>query len=317
LTKIIGVPRYLEMHSRYKAFHDEIKRQFGEKIFRVTVNAGMTCPNIDGTRAKGGCTFCQDASYLGASFEKGATVSQQIEQGMSYVGRRHGTEKFFVYFQNGTNTHAPVEVLRKLFDEALSFPNVAGLFIATRPDSLGNEVLDLLEEINSKTYLWIELGLQSHRNDILAAINRAHTVEEFEDGVRLLHQRKIRVGAHVILGLPQETDEDTIQKALTINRLPLEGIKIHNLVVFRKTVLEKQYHEGKYTPLSLEHYSKLCVDFLEHLRPDILIERLNAHGPREQTVAPEWSINKFLALNAVHAELEKRDTWQGKKYFCI
>lgn len=302
------------MQSRYTAFHTEIKKQFGEKIFRVTVNTGMSCPNVDGTRAKGGCTFCQDASYLGSSFEKGASLSQQIQQGMDYVGTRHGTNKYFIYFQNGTNTHAPAKILRPLFNEALSFPGVVGLFIATRPDSLPPEILDLLEEFNAKTYLWVELGLQSHRNDVLAMMNRAHTVEEFEEGVETLHQRNIRVGTHVILGLPGETDNDVIEKAHTLNRLPLQGIKIHNLVVFKKTVLEKQFREGKYTPLSLEHYAKLCVDFLEYLKPDILIERLNAHGPRDQTVAPEWSINKFLALNAVHAELEKRDTWQGKKY---
>lgn len=299
---------------RYRSFHREVKKTFGERIFRVTVNTGLTCPNIDGTRASGGCAFCQSASYLGASFQEGLSVTEQLRTGMEYVRTRHQTARFFAYFQNGTNTHAPVPVLRRIYDQTLADSDIVGLMIGTRPDCLGPEVLDLLEELNARTYLWLELGLQSHRNDVLQRINRAHTAEEFEEGVKNLNKRKIRVCAHVMLGLPGESGADTVDKACFINGLPVSGIKIHNLVVFKKTLLEKQYREGTVALHDLKTYASECVDFLEHLRPDITVQRLNAHGPREITVAPKWSINKMATMNAIHDELEKRDAWQGKKY---
>ena len=298
---------------RYRAFHREVQKTFGERIFRITINTGLTCPNIDGTRAKGGCTFCQDASYLGLSFQEGLSVEKQLQTGMEYVRTRHQTGRFFAYFQNGTNTHAPVPVLKKIYNQTLADSNIVGLMIGTRADCLGPEVLDLLEELNGRTYLWLELGLQSHKNDVLKRINRAHTAEEFESAAKNLDKRKIKVCAHVILGLPSETPADTIDKTRFINKLPVAGIKIHNLVVFKKTALEKQYREGTIALQDLKTYASACTDFLEHLRPDIMVQRLNAHGPREITVAPDWSINKMATMNAIHDELEKRDTWQGKK----
>ncbi len=298
---------------RYRVFHEEIKKIFGQRLFKVTVNAGMTCPNVDGSKARGGCTFCQDTSYTGLTFKPGASITNQISDGLDYVKKRHKSPKVFAYFQNGTNTYAPLQTLRTFYDQALTFPEVAGLMIATRPDNLPDDVIDYLAELHQKTYLWIELGLQSHRNDILRKINRAHTAEEFVETTQRLHKHKIRVGAHVILGLPGETPEDSRDKALFLNDLPLSGVKVHNLVVFKNTTLEKQYRQGLYQPLTLEHYTDQCIDFLEHLRPDLLIQRINAHGPRHETIAPEWSINKWNALNAIHEAMEKRDSWQGKK----
>ncbi len=299
-------------HSRYNAFHQAIFKQFGERIFRVTVNAGMTCPNVDGTKAKGGCTFCSEVSYTGNTFQNQGSVTKQISDGMEYIKKRHHTARLFAYFQNGTNTYAPVEVLRTLYKEALNFPEIAGLFIATRPDCLGEDVLDLLSELNEKTHLYLEMGLQSHKDEILKRLNRAHTADDYVKAIQALHKRKIKTCTHLIVGLPGESEQDNIDKAHFMNQLPLDAVKIHNLVVFKDTVLEKQAASGYYKPMSLTDYTKLCVDFLENLRPDILIQRLNAHGPRHETVAPEWSVNKWEAINAIHNELEKRDTWQGK-----
>ena len=300
-------------NGRYRAFYREVQKTFGERIFRVTINTGLTCPNVDGTRARGGCTFCQDVSYFGASFHEGLSVKEQLQTGMEYVRTRHQTARFFAYFQNGTNTYAPVSVLRKIYDQTLADSHIVGLMIGTRPDCLGPEVLDFLEELNKRTYLWLELGLQSHKNDVLKRINRAHTIGEFETAAANLDKRKIRTCAHVILGLPGESNADTVDKARFVNKLPVAGIKIHNLVVFKNTVLARHYREGQVPLQNLKEYAEACVDFLEHLRPDITVQRLNAHGPREITEAPEWSINKMATMNAIHDELERRDAWQGKK----
>lgn len=300
------------MTNRYLSLNAEIRKRFGQRVNRITINAGLTCPNIDGNRARGGCTFCQDASYFGASYKEGASVRQQIENGIAYLRKRYGGEDCFAYFQNGTNTYADVATLKSLYDEALSFRKIRGLFIATRPDCLPTDVVDLLAEISQRTYLWVEVGMPSHRDDRNRALNRAHTVAEFEESLDRLVSRGLRVCAHVILGLPDEDRDEILEKASYFARVPIAGIKIHNLVVFRDTTLEKQYLQGKYQPLELAEYASLCTDFLEHLRSDIVIHRLNAHGPRNLTVAPEWSVNKLTTLNAVHAELERRDTWQGK-----
>lgn len=301
-------------HLRYKGFNEVLRERFGEKVYRVSLNTGFTCPNIDGTRAKGGCYFCNDDYLLANSFHKTQSLDEQWSHGVDYVKRRHKAAKFLAYFQNGTNTHAPVEVMRPLFEKALTKEGVVGVAISTRPDCLGDDVLDLLSELNEKAYLWIELGLQSAQDHVLDKINRAHSVEEFTQAVEKLNARGIQTCAHMILGLPDETDEQALAGADYLNDLPVQGLKIHNLFVTKYTVLAKWFKEGKYDPMSLEHYAKLCVDYLEKLNPEMVIHRLNAHGPRELTVAPDWAVNKLATMNAIHKELLERDTWQGKRY---
>lgn len=306
---------FSKVHERYLGFNQVLQNQFGEKVFRVSINTGLSCPNIDGTRAKGGCYFCNDDYLLARSFEKQRTLEDQMIEGMDYLKQRHkSTSKFLAYFQNGTNTHGPANMIRPWFENSLLYKNVVGLLISTRPDCLGEEILDLLEELNQKTYLWVELGLQSAQNHVLEKINRAHSVEEFDEACFKLAKRGIKVCAHMIIGMPGESEEEILSGADHLNQLPVAGIKLHNLFVVKHTVLAKWHAEKKYTPLSLENYAKLCVDYLELLRPDMVIHRLNAHGPRPLTIAPEWSINKLQTMNAVHDELEKRNSWQGKKY---
>lgn len=296
----------------YLSFNDVLKREFGERVYRVTLNSGLSCPNIDGTKAKGGCYFCNDDYLLAKSWHKRQAISDQMDYGIKYIRERHGAKKYLAYFQNGTNTHASVDFLRPLFEEALAFPGVVGLAISTRPDSLPLPVLDLLSELNERTYLWVELGLQSAQNRVLDKINRAHTAEEFAAAAVKLAARQIRNCAHMILGMPDETENEMLAGADFLNALPVSGIKIHNMFVTKHTVLEKWYKQGQYVPLTLENYARLCVDYLERLRPDIVIHRLNAHGPAGLTVAPEWSVNKLATVNAIHAEITRRGTWQGR-----
>ncbi|MCP5464626.1 MAG: TIGR01212 family radical SAM protein [Deltaproteobacteria bacterium] len=301
--------------TRYKGFNQHLKDVFGGKVYRVSLNTHLSCPNIDGTKAVGGCYFCNDDYLLANSYHKQQEISTQLEEGIAYLKQRHrGTNHFLAYFQNGTNTHAKAETLRRFFELPLDHPEIKGMMISTRPDCLGDDVLDLLSEINERTYLWVELGLQSAQNHVLKKINRAHSVEEFSEACYKLAERKINNCAHMILGLPDESKEDMLAGADYLNKLPIQGVKIHNLFVTKYTVLEKWHREGKYTPLSLEEYTQLCVDYLERLRPDLVIHRINAHGPKDLTIAPDWSINKLATVNAIHDEIMRRDTHQGKLY---
>lgn len=302
-------------HNRYLGFNQVLQQTFGHKVYRLSINTGLSCPNIDGTKARGGCYFCNDDYLLARTFEKQRSLQDQIFDGMDYVNKRHnGIKSFLAYFQNGTNTHGPANMLRPWFEGALDFENMHGLLISTRPDCLNDEILDLLSELNERTYLWIELGLQSAQDHVLERINRAHTVEEFSHACETLAKRNIRVCAHMILGMPGESREEILSGADYLNQLPVQGIKIHNLFVVKYTVLAKWFADGTYTPLTLDDYATLCVDYLERLRPDMIIHRLNAHGPRSLTIAPDWSINKLGTLNAVHDELIKRNTYQGRLY---
>ncbi|MBX7149127.1 TIGR01212 family radical SAM protein, partial [bacterium] len=299
---------------RYHAFHEYIKKKYGHRIDRITVNAGMTCPNIDGTKARGGCTFCSDASYEGLTIKEDIpSIAQQIKKGRDYLKSRYPSTRFYVYFQNGTNTYASIPKLKDYYTAALRYPEVVGIMISTRPDCMTDDIVTLLQEFNAQTDVWVELGMPSHREDVNRRLNRAHTNDDFAQAVKKLHAAGIKTCAHVIMGLPGETFEDSKEKALFMNNFPIDAIKIHNMVVFKDTALEKIYASGHYQPLDLQEYTQIAVDFLEHLRPDIVIQRLVAHGPRRLTVAPEWSVNKWNALNAIHAELERLDTWQGKK----
>lgn len=237
-----------------------------------------------------------------------------MEQGMEALSRRHKAEKFIAYFQSYTNTYSPMTKLERLYREALDFPGVVGLSIATRPDCVPNEVLDLLADLARHTYLWLELGLESMHDKTLAWVNRGHGLREFIDAVERSKTRGLRLCVHLILGFPGESREEILQTPMLLNRMEIDGVKLHNLHVIKNTVLEKIYRSGAFTLLSREAYVSLLVDFLELLAPQVVIHRLTGETLRELTVAPLWSLNKMGMLNAIQRELEGRNTWQGKLY---
>lgn len=301
------------MMNRYRALNPYLKEKFGERVYKVTLDINGTCPNRDGSKGHGGCIYCNPNGGLPLTFTKGQNITDQLARGIDYIRKRHKAGKFISYFQQHTNTYAPVTNLAEFFHQAIDHPDIVGLAVSTRPDCISNETLELLADLNKKTYLWVELGLQTASDNLLKFLNRGHTVRDFISCAEKLHRCNIEICTHIILGLPNETDEDIIKTIGLVNKLGVAGIKIHNLHVLKDTPLEKLYKQGSIELSSLDEYAKKTVFALERLDPDVLIHRFNSHAPRQLTIAPKWSINKLQVFNAVENELEKQDTWQGKK----
>ncbi|MCA9522768.1 MAG: TIGR01212 family radical SAM protein [Myxococcales bacterium] len=304
------------MH-RYRNFNRLLKEEFGERVHRVVIKGGFTCPNRDGSLARGGCTFCNEEGHRPTTLlgERGwPEVESQLRRRMKHVVERFSTRAFIAYFQDYSATYAAPERLRPMFERALAVDGVVGLIVATRSDCLGPEILDLLSELNERTYLWVEIGLQSASDDTLARVRRYHTVQNVADAALALKARGIRVGVHVMLGLPGEGPLDYQRTARFVGEIGFDGIKIHNTYVLKSTVLARQFYEGLYRPQSLTEYVNDCVDFLERIPPEMVVQRLTAQGPKPLMVAPQWCINKHVVLAAIDAELARRDSWQGKRW---
>ena len=297
---------------RYVRFADHLRQTFGCRVHKVSLDVGFTCPNRDGTVAVGGCIYCNNTSFSPGN--RRLSVTEQLQQGKRFLRQRYGAQKFIAYFQAYTNTYGDVQHLRDLYDAALVSEDIVGLAIGTRPDCVPEPVLELLADYAARTYLWLELGLESGHDQTLAFLNRGHTVAAFDDAVRRAQQHQLRLCAHVILGLPGESGADMLATARYLAALRLDAVKLHHLHVVRHTVLEKLYHRGEVPLLSLEDYASLVVDCLEVLPPDMVIMRLMGDAPRDLLVAPTWSLDKRLALRRIEQEMERRETYQGKYY---
>ena len=287
-------------------------------MFKVSLWGGMTCPNRDGTKGSGGCIYCNPASNR-PFISSGKDVKEQVAEGILYARKRHRAGKLIAYFQHYSNTYGDISKLQQLYNDAIAHPDIVGLAVSTRPDCMELGTWNLLKHLNTRTFLWLELGLQSANDETLKLLNRGHTVKDFSDAVEAAHKHGIKVCAHIILGLPNETHADVMTTIKFIADHKVWGVKIHNLHVLKDTPLEKMYYVAQdFSPankikcLTLEEYASLVVDCLEHLPKDVVIHRFNSHSPRELTVAPSWSVNKLATLNAVHEKLTKRDSCQGK-----
>lgn len=296
----------------YFSYGDYLKRIFPFKVYKIALDAGFTCPNRDGSAGYGGCIYCENRSFSPNSKGERKSVREQIEKGIAFYQKNFKAEKFIVYFQAYTNTYGPVSLLKELYDEALSFPEVVGLSIGTRPDCLPGDVLDLLVHYSLKTHLWVEIGLQSMHNDTLHRMNRGHTYEHFVDAITRAKLRGLRVCAHVILGLPGETREMMMQTADNLARLNIDGLKIHHLYVAEKTLLEKMYRAGRVTTLAMDKYVALVCDFLERIPPHVAIQRLTGELKGEYLIAPQWGVSKRALLTAIEKEFARREAYQGK-----
>jgi len=316
----MGQEKYIWGHEkRYNDFPTYFKNRFTERIQKVSVDAGFTCPNRDGTKGKGGCTYCNNKTFKPTYCNLESSVTEQIQQGIDFFSRKYSAMKFLAYFQAYTNTYAPLEDLKMLYGEALQHPKIVGIVISTRPDAVNEELLDYLAELSRKVYVMVELGLESHLDRTLKIINRGHT---FKDSVWALEQtakRGINNCAHLILGLPGEERSDLLEQANTISQLPIKNLKLHQLQIHKGTVLEKQLNENpeQFHLYSADEYIDLVVDYLELLNPEIIVERFISQAPPGLLVAPKWGLKNFEFVAKVEKRLKERDTWQGKRYQVI
>lgn len=298
----------------YRDLNTYFRSLFGCRVHKVTVDAGLDCPNRDGSLSTGGCIYCNAKGSGTGAHGLGVSITQQIERSKARIARRFKTNKLMAYFQSFTNTYAPVAHLKALFDEALAVDNVVGLAIGTRPDCIDPKVLDLLEAYAQKYLIWIEYGLQSAHDRTLGLINRGHDFACFEKAVAATRSRNINICAHVILGLPGESRQDMLQTAEAIAAMGIDGVKLHLLYVVRGTALETLYHQGRYRCLGQREYAERVCDFIERLPESTIIQRLTGDPHPKELVAPAWSLKKKETLELIHNIFEEKKTWQGKKF---
>ena len=305
-------PDFWKNDKRYYDLKSYWRNLFDCNVHKLAIDAGFTCPNRDGHVATGGCIYCDGrGSKLRQKGELPA-VADQIADGKKYYSAL--ASKFIAYFQTFTNTYAPVEKLRAIYDEALAQEDVIGLSIGTRPDCLGLDVIELLGGYAKKYHIWVELGLQSVHDKTLQFINRGHNHQQFLDAVNALAGHGLNICVHIIIGLPGESDDDVLTTARTLAALPINGIKIHSLLALEGTALGGMYKKGTISMITKEKYVSLAADVLEILPPEIVIQRLTADGYRDIFLAPDWAMNKLDVLNSINKELERRKTFQGRYY---
>lgn len=299
---------------RYYSLDYYLKNTFGEKVYRLSLNGGMTCPNRDGRLDTRGCIFCSAGGSGDFAAAPGLSITEQIAQAKSRIAAKSDCRKYIAYFQAYTNTYAPVDYLRNIFTEAIFHPDIAALSIATRCDCLSDAVLDLLAELNQQKPIWVELGLQTIHEETLKNIRSGFTLSQYEEAVYALHSRGIDVITHLILGLPGETRDMMRASVSHIAGLPVQGVKLQLLHVLKGTDLGIQYERNPFPLFSLEDYCDFIVDCIALLPPEMVIHRLTGDGPRSLLIAPLWSTDKKRVLNTIQKRFKERDMWQGKHF---
>ena len=301
---------------RYNDFAGFLAGEFPFKVQKISVNAGFTCPNRDGTKGFGGCTYCNNQTFNPAYCRDDRSVTMQLEEGKRFFARKYPQMKYLAYFQAYTNTYGELELLKRMYEEALAVEGVVGLVIGTRPDCMPDSLLDYLEEVNRRTFLLVEYGIESADDRTLERINRGHSFACTEDAVRRTAARGIRTGGHVILGLPGESREDLIKQAERLSELPLTTLKMHQLQLICGTRMAHEYalHPEEFHLFSADEYIDLVIDYVEHLRPDLILERFVSQSPRELLIAPDWGLKNHEFTDRVKKRMKERDAWQGKAY---
>jgi len=309
-------PIQLPDQQRYLNYNQVMKTEFTERIQKISINAGFTCPNRDGSKGRGGCTYCNNQSFSPEYCKPIKSVSQQIEEGIAFFHHKYENQFYLAYFQSYTNTYDSLDKLKAIYEEALSHPQVKGIVVGTRPDCVNDELLDYFAELSKSVYVMIEYGIESTNDETLQLINRGHNYACAEEAIRATAQRGIKTGAHLILGLPKENREMVLSHADRISELPLTAIKLHQLQLVRKTVMAKQYveHPEWFHFYTANEYIDLLIDFVERLNPNIAIERFISQSPPSLIIAPEWGLKNFEFAVKLEKRLQERDTWQGRKY---
>lgn len=300
----------------YKDYTSVLREQLNFKVQKISINAGFTCPNRDGTKGRGGCTYCNNQTFNPDYCMSGKTVGQQLEEGIRFFRHKYLGQYYLAYFQAYTNTYAPMEELTALYEEALAYPGVAGLVVGTRPDCVNDNLLDYFEQLSHKCYVMIEYGVESTCDNTLNAINRGHTFAEAQQAIIHTAQRGIHTAAHLILGLPGEDRPTLLSHAAKLSSLPLSALKLHQLQLIRGTVMAKQYeeHPERFKLFSAEEYIDLCIDFLELLHPAIAIERFTSQSPSGLLIAPAWGMKNHVFVAQLQRRMRERQTWQGRLF---
>jgi len=299
-------------NKNYHTLDYELKKYFGEKTIKLSINGGFTCPNRDGTLSKNGCIFCSEKGSGDFAGNVDSSINKQIADQINLLSKKWKSSTYIAYFQSYTNTYDTVENLQKKYFEALSVKNVKGIAIATRPDCINEDIAKLLSQINEKTYVWVELGLQTIHESTAKLIRRGYDLEVFNEAMKLLNKYNIRVVVHLILGLPGEKRNDILESVKYISTKKIWGVKLHLLHILKNTDLEKFYHQTNFKILSQEEYVNLVCDCLELLPENIVIHRVTGDGKRSELIAPMWSLNKLQVLNDIDYEFLRRNSYQGK-----
>jgi len=304
----------MDRHKRYKDFPGFLREIFPYKVQKISLNAGFTCPNRDGTKGIGGCTYCNNQTFSPEYCHTNKPLADQIQDGIHFFSHKYPDMKYLAYFQAYTNTYDEIESLKRKYEEALSFTNVVGLIIGTRPDCIPDELLNYLAELSQKTFLMVEYGVESTLNRTLKQIKRGHSWEEAKNAIERTADCGIYTGAHVILGLPGESKQDILSHATTLSDLPLTTLKLHQLQLIRGTKMARQYEISpeNFHLYDLDEYIDLVIDFIERLNPSIVVERFVSQSPKELLIAPDWGIKNYQFTAKVNERILERDTWQGR-----
>lgn len=293
-----------------------LNRHFSFKVQKISINAGFTCPNRDGSIGYGGCTYCNNQTFNPAYCHTDKSVEQQLEEGKRFFAGKYPDMKYLAYFQAYTNTYGELEELKRKYEEALAVADVVGLVIGTRPDCMPDDLLNYLEDLNRRTFVWVEYGIESTDDRTLKRINRGHTFAQAEEAIVRTAQRGLPVGGHVILGLPGEEKEALIKQAEQLSRLPLTTLKIHQLQLIKGTRMASEYAQtpDAFHLYSADEYIDLVIDYVEHLRPDLVLERFVSQSPKELLIAPDWGLKNYEFTEKVKKRMKERNAWQGKYY---
>lgn len=300
---------------RYNSYRDFFRKNYGQRVQKVSVDAGFTCPNRDGTQSYGGCTYCNNKSFVPPYCRPGMSIAEQVREGIDFIRRRYGAQKFIVYFQAYSNTYAPLERLKFLYGQALNHPDVIGISIGTRPDCVDGEKIRFLESLAKTHLVTVEYGLESTQDRILQRLNRRHGFQEWAEAVALTAGRGIRICSHLILGLPGESKAEMLCAAEILSEYPLDFLKLHHLHVVRKTILAYEYAKKPFPLLGYREYIDLVVEFLQRLKPDICLQRLVGETHPRHLIGPLWGVRAGQVYRDVERKMEQEDTWQGKLYF--
>lgn len=306
----------MEPKVRYQDFSAFLAGRFRTKVQKVSVNAGFTCPNRDGRVGVGGCTYCNNQTFNPAYCRTEKSVAQQVEEGKAFFARKYPAMKYLAYFQAYTNTYGATDALRQLYEEALSVDGVVGLVIGTRPDCMSDALLDYLEQLGRRTFVLVEYGIESTSDATLKRINRGHDFACTQEAVHRTADRGLLVGGHVILGLPGEGHDELMRQAEEISALPLDTLKMHQLQLIRGTRMAEEYarHPEDFRLYTADEYIDLAIDYVEHLRPGLVLERFVSQSPKEWLIAPDWGLKNHEFTAKVRRRMEERDAWQGKQW---